>query len=122
MADKKPFPTRAQICAIFDDLLSGHVSREEVGDWAQWWDRHDDHVPDDFDEVVWDAIGSFSMFDELAGPDRSWFFSMEDARLWREQAGCSGASGVGEGVAYIRDFIRDETGHNDHAAETPGET
>lgn len=103
MVDGRRFPGRCDMCAIFDDLLSGVLGREEVSAWTTYWDTHEDAVPEDFDPLVWHSIESLSMIDERL-EDGSPLFSTIDIGDWRNQLGCSGVQGEGDGKRYIHGF------------------
>jgi hypothetical protein len=75
-------PTRAQVEAVFLDLLDGRRSRDDVVRWAGQW-VFADHPPD-IDPAVWDALNLLGMAD-LPTADRPHLYVEDDFRSWLQE-------------------------------------
>lgn len=77
-----PAPSRVEVRQRLLDLLAGHVSREEVADWASNWVAAADPAVDD--EVVWGALLQLSGADLRESPT-DYLHSEVDFHEWLDR-------------------------------------
>jgi hypothetical protein len=79
-------PTKQEMLDVFDDLISGKVTREQISSWAnKIMDDEDLELTDlEADGVIWDLLGSLGGCDSIA-PDRPYLYGVEDFLSWRNQ-------------------------------------
>ena len=72
-------PTRADVEARLSRLLAGHVSREEVAEWAAKWVRMAN--PNVQDPRVWKALTQLCGADMIS-TDRPYLYDKQDFDAW----------------------------------------
>jgi len=75
----KAAPTRDEVAEKLRGLIDGHLSREEIAEWASTWVRMRDPLVSD--PRVWNALTEMAGAD-LISLDRPYLYDKIDFEVW----------------------------------------
>jgi hypothetical protein len=75
-------PTRDEVIAKLEKLISGHLSRDEVAGWASQWVSAREPGVDD--PAVWNALKALSAADMIS-LNRPYLYNEIDFKVWLKE-------------------------------------